>query len=247
MKKPRKNVGAARKTPPPTTALQLDLREQLVNEGLTGPIQNVALPEAMITSLRGILLDLDPSLFRDELLAGKCGNDVDVFYTDLVRPMLQRHPVLSKAEVRASGRGLHGILRFDHPVQIRAEAERLRWGRAVRVVQRTLPSDPDCPGLTALTRPVGSFNGKSKTSVCLLEPGTPLTAGEVLGLVHQVSAKPFRTVASILLGPDHLSPCPVCRHDGSRLDVLDTVGHCYGSCGKITLAHLFDLFLQPRG
>jgi hypothetical protein len=28
---------------------------------------------------------------------------------------------------------------------------------------------------------------------------------------------------------------------------LDFTGKCYGSCGKVSLGRLFDVFLSPRG
>ena len=56
---------------------------------------------------------------------------------------------------------------------------------------------------------------------------------------------PFRTVATILLGAEHVQPCPVCRRDGTHLDVLDRVGKCYGRCGNVTLARLFDTIFKP--
>lgn len=240
---------AARTTKTATnTALSpmLDIREQLVNEGHSGPIQTVSLPEAVITSLRGILLDLDPGLFRDEVLPRKARAAPASFYAEVIRPMLQRHPVLAKAEVRDSGRGLHAILRFGQPVEFRTESDRLRWSRMVRVVQRVLPTDPDCPGLTALTWPLGSVNAKSKTAIQLLEAGAPVTADDVLALVEDVRTKPFRTVAAILFGPNELQPCPVCQKAEARLDPLDLIGRCYGACGKVKLGQLFDVFLMPR-
>src|SRR5262245_25110541 len=43
-------------------ANQIDRREQLFNTGETGPVHEIALPQVRITTLRGIMLDLDPHL-----------------------------------------------------------------------------------------------------------------------------------------------------------------------------------------
>jgi hypothetical protein len=160
--------------------------------------------------------------------------------------MLARNSVLSQAEVRRSGRGLHAILWFTHPVEFTTDAERQRWAAIVSVIQRLLPTDPDCPGITALTRPLGSINGKNRFAVKQLYPGKPVTAKAVMELFHQARSSPFRTVARILLGSDHLKPCPVCNGSGTRLDVLDFVGKCYGSCGKIGIDRLYAVYLTPR-
>jgi hypothetical protein len=53
-------------------------------------------------------------------------------------------------------------------------------------------------------------------------------------------------VALPLLGELHVCPCPVCGGEGSRLDILDRIGRCYGGCGKVRLEQLFDAFFQPR-
>jgi hypothetical protein len=223
-----------------------DHREQLCNGGQVGPIEQVSLPEAMITSLRGILLDLDPARFRPEQVPLDVLANPARFYELVISKMLARHPVLAKAEVRVSGRGLHVIIRFEDPVQFADEADRQRWAAIVKVVQRLLPTDPDCPGITALTRPLGSVNSKNGVTVERLHEGEPVSAEEVLGLFEQVRTSPFRTVARLLLGDERVTPYPVCRAAASRLNALDRVGMCYGTCGKVRLGQLYDVFLAPR-
>jgi hypothetical protein len=63
--------------------------------------------------------------------------------------------------------------------------------------------------------------------------------------VKRLAKAPFKTVAMILLGLEHIEPCPICRRDGTHLDVLDGVGMCYGHCGKVTLASVFDTIYKP--
>jgi hypothetical protein len=224
----------------------VDHREQLCNSGEIGPIEQVSLPLAAITSLRGILLDFDPDRFRRELLPYGGLASPDKFFVQLIRNMLAHHEVLNKAEVRSSGRGLHVIIRFRAPIEFPTEAERSRWAAIVKVIQRLLPTDPDCPGITALTRPLGSINSKNGATVRRLRKGVPVPADEVLALFEVARTSPFRTLAKILFGSDRVTPCPVCRGDDSRLDALDGQGRCYGHCGKVQLGRLFDVFLESR-
>src|SRR5262249_52176114 len=156
-----------------------------------------------------------------------------LFYEELVEPWLSRHPVFRKAEVRDSGRGLHVLILFDRPVEFATQGERQLWAGVVKVVQRLLPTDPGCPGITALTRPVGSVNSKNGKKVRRLKKGRPVDPREVLALYEQARAAPFRTVAS-LFGAERVSPCPVCKAEGSALVVLDHTGKCY-QCGKVRI------------
>jgi len=160
--------------------------------------------------------------------------------------MLQRHPVLAKAEVRNSGRGLHVILRFGDPVEFNTDGERDRWSGIVQVVQGALPIDPDAPGITATTRAVGSINGKNMATVAVLAKGEPVTEDEVLGLYREMTKAPFRTVMKILTGDEAMQPCPFCGKADTKLSALSLVGRCYGSCGTVKLDKLYDLVLAPR-
>ena len=49
----------------------------------------------------------------------------------------------------------------------------------------------------------------------------------------------------ILLGCEHVQPCPICRRDGTHLDVLDSAGKCYGNCGKVKLVSVLDTIYKP--
>jgi hypothetical protein len=222
----------------------LDLREQLFNQRLQGPITEMALPEAAITTLHAVMLDVDPSLLRPEV-RGRSLDPTQV-YRRLVAPMLDRHPTLARAEVRSSGRGLHVLLWMDPPVAFATAAERDRWAGVTRAIQALLPSDPDAPGITSLTRPLGSRNGKNGAVVAQLRAGRPVPPAEVLALFDDLRRRPFRTVMNVLLGGERVTPCPVCRRPDSALAALDRKGVCYGHCGDLSLAKLLDLFLVPR-
>jgi hypothetical protein len=223
----------------------LDIREQLYNDRKTGTLAEVQLPLERITTLHGILFDLDPGLYRRGNMLFPPADDPKEFH-DLIRPVLDRHPLARAAEVRASGTGLHIIVWLDPPAELRSAGEQQYWDAAVRAVQCTLPVDPNSPGVTALTRAAGSVNTKNGRGVEVLRRGESVTACQVVEFVKRVAKAPFREAASILLGDVRVRPCPVCRVEGSRLDVLDHVGVCYTTCGKVKLWQLFDRVFAPR-
>lgn len=223
-----------------------DVREQLCNDGLTGPITLVQLPLERVTRLRGFFLDLDPDLLVPGNLLFTPSADPREFLGH-IRPVLDLHPLARHAEVRSSGRGLHVIVWLDPPLELRTAADQRRWAAAVKVAQRTLPIDPDMPGITGVTRAVGSINSKNGAVVEVLREGQPIDPAEVETFVARVARAPFREVALPLLGGrERVSPCPLCERPGSRLDVLDRQGRCYGVCGKVTLEALLDRALLPR-
>jgi len=231
---------------PAAAAENVDIREQLVNGREIGPITLVSLPEAMITSLHGVLFDVDPTSFRKAFTGIGRRINPEQFYREVIKPMLLRHPVLERAEVRISGTGLHMIIRLMEPVVFRTEGERQRWAGIVKAVQRLLPTDHRVPGLNALTRPIGSINSKNGKPVVSLTEGRPVSPTEMISLFEELRARPFATVANVLFATSPIIPCPSCRKAGSSLGVLDHFGHCYsGGCGRVTLAQLFDHFLLP--
>jgi hypothetical protein len=249
-----RNAGAGGQTDPaPLTNLNpagaettnIDLREALFNDGSIGLIGSIQVSTERIVSLWGIMFDLDPDLFRQGGLIATIPQDAAGFYRDIVKPMLDRHPVLKKAEVRMTGRGLHVILRFAKPVEFTKPGEQEEWAGIVEVVQTALPIDPGQPGITATTRAVGSVNGKNGATVELLEKGSPVTEEEVRALCKDMCEQPFRTVMSIFTGNERVQPCPICKKADSALAAGKHVGSCYG-CGKVHLEKLYDLVLAPK-
>jgi hypothetical protein len=224
----------------------VDARQQLCNDGNSGSITEMSLPLAMITSLRGIMLDLDPVCFREGIAPADAQAEPAMFYDRVIRKMLARDSALSRAEVRCSGRGLHVIIWLADPVEFTAEGDRQLWAARVKVIQRLLPTDPDCPGITALTRPLGSVNSKNGGTVQLLHCGELVSSEDVVALSDSACASPFKTVARLLFGDEHIKPCPVCNGPSRRLDALDYVGNCYGGCGKVSIGQLYDVFLRDR-
>jgi len=224
----------------------VDLRQQLVNQGEIGPIHQVSLPLVMITRLQAIMIDVDLKLLKQSFASHNLRQSPARMYEELIRPMLSRHSVLAKAEVRDSGSGLHILLHFDRAVEFLCEGDRARWQAITRAIQLLLPSDPDAPGITAVTRPVGATNSKNGRAVSVLKEGEPITAREVLDLFEEIRTAPVRTVMGILLGRDALSPCPLCQGESTMLAPLDHVAMCYGGCGKVGLDRVYDLFMAPR-
>ncbi len=133
-------------TKPTTCTEREDIREQLVNEGLTGPFTHIQVSTDRIAKLRGILFDIDPDILQSGLLLPQISLDPVELYQQTVKVWLDRHPTLRDCEVRMSGRGLHLILWFDEPVELITDRELDRWGAIVEVVQAALPIDPDQPG-----------------------------------------------------------------------------------------------------
>jgi hypothetical protein len=228
----------------PPDAPAVDEREALFNERATGPVQAIQVPAERITRLHGILFDLDPGL----LIAGNPvfppAEEATAFYEN-VRPILDRHPLARHAEVRCSGTGLHVIVWLEPAVELHDAAGQHYWSAVVKAVQRTLPVDPDMPGITALTRPVGSVNGKNYAVVETLKAGQPVNPTAVEAYMTKLAQAPFREVALPLLGGSRISPCPVCGGEGTRLDVLDFVGKCYNGCSRVSLEQLYDCVLEP--
>lgn len=228
---------------------RVDHREQLVNEGRSGPVELVSIPADMVTALLAIMLDVDPKFIAPELIGDGKGTVGFRLYKQLVANWLDHDPLFKKAEVRHSGTGVHVLFRFDRPVEFQSVGDRQRWQGVVKAIQSAIPTDPTAPGITALTRPVGSTNSKNGKVVKVLRPGTPVTADEVLDFYGRLRSKPFLTVARLLFGTDRVSPCPVCKGKGRNLAAGDRVGHCYGGCGKVGLADLLGTFMtqQPGG
>src|SRR5262245_40167356 len=128
-----------------------DIREALYNEQGQGPAAIIQVPRERITILHGILLDLDPGLLRPGHPYSPPAAAPRAFHAGL-KPVLARHALARHAEVRATGTGLHLIVWLEPAVELHSDAEQRRWAALVEAVQCSLPADPQCPGITALTR-----------------------------------------------------------------------------------------------
>jgi hypothetical protein len=224
---------------------QVDSREALYNDNPVGLAGVIQVPAERITTLLGIVADLDPKLLIPGNPLFPPDPDPRKFHAS-IRPVLDRHPLARHGEVRSSGTGLHLILRLDPPVELRSAAEQRRWSVIVRAVLGSLPTDPHAPGITALTRPIGSINSKNNAVVELLQPGRSIAPRDIVAFVEELAEAPFRTVALPLFGSDRVEPCPSCRAPGSSLGVLGRLGRCY-HCGDVRLERLLDLVYAPAG
>lgn len=223
---------------------QDDDREALYNDRPTGPADKIQVPAERITTLHGFMIDLDPALLAPDNTWFPPADSPRAFH-EAIRPVLDRHPLARNAEVRASGTGLHLVVHLDPAVELRSAADQQRWKAIVEAAQSTLPGDPVAPGITGLTRPVGSVNSKNGAVVEVLDPGEPVNPSRVVEFVDGLAKAPFKVVATILLGSDRVRPCPSCLGESSRLDVLDQFGRCYGGCSEVTPEQLFDLIYRP--
>ncbi len=214
----------------------IDLREQPYNGGAVGPVEAVSTPRDLITRLSSIPVDLDPKFIRPELLTGP-GIPAEQLFR-LVAAWLERHPLGHAAEVRFTGTGLHALFRLEPAVEFGSTDDRDQWDAVVKAVQASLPSDPNAPGITILTRPVGSINGKTGRPVTRLRDSGVAPKEEVLAFVADLAARPFAVLAGILHGGgERLTPCPLCNAAGSSMAVLNKKGKCYG-CGNVSVARL---------
>jgi len=224
---------------------QLDLREQLVNGRLRGPIQMVSIPREQVTRLHGIMLDFDPDHYREKNALFDPSDDPQIFFNNL-QPVLDRHTLARHAEVRSSGRGLHVLIWLKPHVDLQPANDQIRWDSIVKVVQRSLPVDPAMPGITAMTRPLGSINSKNGKEVVCLREGTPVAPETVEEFVGRLSRAPFSTLCSIHFGVTHLAPCPFCCGKNSHFNALENFGMCYGKCRKVGLRSMMGLpFKMP--
>jgi hypothetical protein len=234
-------MGAAPGKPP---AAVEDIREALYNDQATGPAYKIQMPRERITVLHGILFDLDPRVLIPGNPIFPPAEEPKAFYAG-IQPVLERHPLVRSSEVRSSGTGLHLILWLRPALELRSAAEQEYWDHVVRAIQRTLPVDPDMPGITALTRPPGAVNSKNGARVEVLKAGEPVEPKAVEEYMARLVLAPFKEVAMVLFGEERIEPCPVCLKEGTRLDVLDRIGKCYGGCGKVSGAHLYNRILRP--
>jgi len=246
-------AGGRRNGPKPGAG---DQREALFNSGAVGTFKEVMVQRHEVTLLRGILIEIDGECLRVGNVIDEMPADGFELYKRHVRGWLDNHPLLRKAEVRFSGRWLHCILNFAAPVEIKSDRRRELWGRVIKAVQRSLPSDPEAPSLLAMTRPVFELTLPTGRTVELIKTGEPVTELEVLHFAEDLTRRGFATVTQILFGTTNVSPCPFCRKADSTLSAaaplyrtsnpnIASRGSCY-ECGKVTLTALVVLVLKGR-
>lgn len=222
-----------------------DEREATYNGRELGPARDIARSVEQISAIHGFMSDLDCKLFDPAVIGEDCVQSPAALYTKHVRQWLDRDPVLSKAEVRDTGGGLHVLLWLDSPIICDAKNVH-EWDGVARGVRNVLPCDPSLNGIIAMTRPIGAVNTKydPPREVRLLREGQPVTREEVLALSRRVAEQPARLWMRVFFGGERTSPCPLCAEAS-----LGVAGNwqcqCY-ECGRVDAAVLIYRFFSTE-
>jgi hypothetical protein len=222
-----------------------DERESLVNDRRRGTKYEITPKVEEVAAVHGFMNDLDCKMLDPAVVGEECVESAAALYEQNVRLWLDRDPVLSKAEVRDTGGGLHVILWLDEPVVVAAGDAR-QWNDIARGICNALPGDPNLNGIIALTRPVGAMNTKYNPprEVRLLRSGEPVTRAEILDLSRRLGEQPTRLWMRLYFGGERVDPCPLCGKES-----LGVAGswqcRCYG-CGRVNAASLVYRFYSPE-
>ncbi len=222
-----------------------DEREATYNGRDRGPACDIARSVEQISAIHGFITDIDCKLLDPAVIGKECVESPTALYTQHVRHWLDRDRVLSKAEVRDTGGGLHVCLWLDSPIICDAKDVR-EWDGVARGVRNVLPCDPSLNGIIAMTRPIGALNTKydPPREVRLLREGQAVSREEVLELGHRVVEQPARLWMRLFFGGERTSPCPLCAK--ASLGVAgDWQCRCY-ECGRIDAAALVYRFFSPE-
>jgi len=218
-----------------------DQRESLVNDRRRGTKFEITPKIEEVTAIHGFMNDIDCKMLDPAVVGEECVESAGALYEQHVRVWLDRDPVLSKAEVRDSGHGLHILLWLDETIVV-AAGEARQWNDIARGICSALPGDPNLNGIIALTRPVGAMNTKHNPprEVRLLRPGEPVSRAEILDLNNRVTTQPARLWMRLYFGGERADPCPLCGKES-----LGVAGswqcRCYG-CGRVNAASLVYRF-----
>ena len=235
-------MGAACKEQEPAE----DMRELLVNDGAIGPAEAIAVSLDEVACVRAFMADIDLSQLEPAVIGSDASENSTKFYHNFLANCLSRHPVLQKAEVRASSQhGVHVIWHLERPQVLKA-GEALLYDRLIRGLRVVLPSDPNCNGLIAMTRPVGAKNKKYSPPqvVDQLRSGEPVTRDEILSLAREISDEPASTLMRVLYGGKRVTPCPFCQKNANSLGVAGRWRCCCYDCGSINAAELLGRFYR---
>lgn len=223
-----------------------DDRESLVNGRERGPANQIATKVEEVASIHGFMSDLDCKILDPAVVGEECVRSPADLYEQHARHWLDRDPVLTKAQVRDSGYGLHVLLMLDEPIICRGDDAR-DWDKIARGLRNVLPGDPSLNGIVAMTRPVRALNTKADPpkEVRLLRAGEPITRDEILDLNQRLANAPARLWMRVFFGGERASPCPLC---GATTHSLGVAGNwqvqCYG-CGRVDAAALVYRFYSP--
>lgn len=224
----------------------VDQREQTFNQGHCGKVEMISTAIDNVGQINAIMFDIDLKLFNPNGVFSSAGMSATDFYERHVAFWLDNHPLLRKAEVRFTGNGFHVLLKLDKPIVLNTPNLQKRWRGFVQAVQMILPTDPQQPGINALTRPVGSVNSKNNEIVTCLRPGELVSEQEILALYNEMRHDPLPTLLKVWFGSEKVTPCPICQGENSYLEAASPKkGRCYGNCYKApTIQSLFCAVMQ---
>lgn len=222
-------------------------REAMFNGRERGPAALISKPVVQIAAIRGFMIDLDAAVLDAAVVGGECVADAGKLYEWHVRHWLDRDPVLSKAEVRFTGGGLHVLLWLDEPI-ICGGDDATRWDKIARGLRSVLPADPSGPGLNVMTRPVGALNLKyaPPREVRLVREGKPVSKAEILELFGRVADAPAQLWMQVFYGAERMSPCPFCNNPEKTLGIAGKWQvQCY-DCGRVHASALVYRHYSPE-
>lgn len=222
-----------------------DERESLYNGRPQGPANRISVPVEQVAAINGFMIDVDLAILNPAVIGEAVVTSAESLYAAYVCNWLDRDPVLSKAEVRDTGHGLHVLLWLDSPIVV-AEGQAGQWDSIARGIRNVLPGDPRVNGINVMTRPVGATNTKSEPvrTVRLLRAGKPVAVSEILDLNRRLAEHPAQTWMQVFYGGTRISPCPLCGGAGSSLGVAGNWQiRCY-ECGRIDSSILVYRFYK---
>jgi hypothetical protein len=229
-----------------------DIREALFNGAECGPANKIAIPRDEVAAINGLLIDVDNKLLDPEVIGRESADSPDVLYEAHVRHWLDRDRLLSLAEVRNTGGGLHVILRPNEPLLCKPDQQQL-WDDIAKGIRLALPGDPKVLGINSMTRCIGELNRKydPPREVRMLRKGSPVSRNDVLDLVDRLEKNAAAVWMNMFFGGERTSPCPLCLGDGTSLGIAG--GHtvrCY-HCGnqpasKLLMRFYADAFVSPN-
>jgi hypothetical protein len=229
-----------------------DIREATFNGRESGPAFSIARPVDQVSAIHGFMIDLDCGILDPAVVGQECVESADILYERHVHGWLDRDAVLSKAEVRNTGHGLHILLWLDEPIICNGD-EAKHWDKIARGLRVVLPGDPNLNGIIAMTRPVGAQNNKDEPSrtVTQIRAGEPVSREEILDIHERIATAPARLWMRVFHGGERQSPCPLCGDEKNSLGVAGNWQvQCYG-CGRVHAAalvyrHYSPAFLDKR-
>lgn len=224
---------------PATTADNNDERESLVNDRRRGRASEIAVKVSEVTSIWAFMLEIDIDILDPDACGAEALASPEAFYDAHVSMWLSRDPVLSRAEVRDSGHGLHVLFWLDEPITCNDEQAK-KWDAVAYGIRNVLPCDPRGPGLIAMSRPVGAMNTKHEPhkEVRQLKAGQPISRGDIEDLAKRLADAPSRLWMALFHGGERAQPCPLCGDEGTSLGVAGAwMVRCYG-CGRVDAAAL---------